>query len=286
MKKSLSEIEEMSNKIEVKFDEMKKNPDNMVEDINAAKLLKNMIYQKTSKVFIYNLKKLIQIEGTQKKLAKKVGIAEDLLSKYKSGDAFPAIETLIYISQIYGISINKLVSNPLTTEEVDRLENSMDIDITIFEDKYYIYFFVTNISKEGAIHEGIIEIAGKDVSYKILSEDKLVKCFVGNYNIAEKLIFFNLHSSEDGYAYINMIKPNINKNKYVGGLAMLILPSDANSKPCVQKVLFSKARIERGSYYDNLREILSFKVDETTFGNMKISPAEDEEAYNFIGKFI
>ena len=83
-----------------------------------------------------------------------------------------------------------------------------------------------------------------------------------------------------------MIKPNINKNKYVGGLAMLLLPSDANSKPCAQKVLFSKERIDRGAYYDNLREILSFKVDERTFGNIKISPAEDEEAYNFIGKFV
>jgi transcriptional regulator with XRE-family HTH domain len=286
LKKSLSEIEEMSSKIQIKIGDFKKNPNSVIEDINEAKLLKNMIYEKTSRVFIYNLKKLIQIEGTQKMLAKKIGITEDLLSKYKSGDAFPAIETLIYISEVYGININKLVTTTLTVEEVDRMENNMDIDTNIFEERYYTYFFVTNKSKEGAIHEGIMEIARNDVTFKILSEDKVVKSFVGNYSISEKLIFFNLYSSEDGNAYINMIKPNINKNKYVGGLAMLLLPSDANSKPCVQKVLFSKKRIDRGSNYEKLRDIISFKLDEITFGNVKISPAEDEEAYNFIGKFV
>ena len=51
-----------------------------------------------------------------------------------------------------------------------------------------------------------------------------------------------------------MIKPNVNKNKYVGGLAMMMLPSDANSKPCVQKILFSKIKLDRDEYYNKETE--------------------------------
>jgi len=69
-------------------------------ELNAVKSIKNNIYEKTLKIFTGNLKKLIQFEGTQKELAKKIGISQDLLSKYKSGEAFPSIETLIYICQV------------------------------------------------------------------------------------------------------------------------------------------------------------------------------------------
>lgn len=50
-----------------------------------------------------------------------------------------------------------------------------------------------------------------------------------------------------------MVKPNVNKNKYVGGIALLMLPSDANSKPCAQKILFSKIRIDRELHYERLK---------------------------------
>ena len=83
-----------------------------------------------------------------------------------------------------------------------------------------------------------------------------------------------------------MIKPNVNKNKYVGGLAMMMLPSDANSKPCVQKILFSKIKLDRDEYYNNLKEILSFSVEGIGFGHVKVSQWEDEAAYNFILKLL
>lgn len=284
MKNELCKIREIDEKIKDRLEYIKSNNDNVMCDINTIKALKNNIYEKTSKIFTYNLKKLIQLEITQKNLAKKIGVSEDLLSKYKSAEAFPSIETLIYICEVYNIGIDKLISTPLTAADMENLENNMDINTEIFEDKYYAYFLVTNIAREGAIHEGIVEFYNDNVVFKILSDGEVVKLFKGNYNAFDKLVFFNLQSSNDGITYINMVKPNVNKNKYVGGIALLMLPSDANSKPCTQKILFSKIRVDRKLHYERLKELLSFSCQETTFGHIKLSSVEDEEAYNFIRK--
>lgn len=222
----------------------------------------------------------------QENLSKKIGVSEDLLSKYKSGEAFPSIETLIYICEVYDISMDKLIGSTLTALDIENLENNQEIKINIFEEKYYVYFLVTNIAREGAIHEGIVEICSDDVVFKILSDGQVVKYFKGNYSISDKLLFFNLQSANDGIAYINMIKPNVNKNKYTGGLAMLMLPSDANSKPCAQKIIFSKIRVDRDLYYNKLKDLLNFSIEGVTLEHVKISQAEDEEVYNFVRKLI
>lgn len=286
MKNELGKIREIDEKVKDRLEYIKYNNDSVMCDINIVKTLKNNIYEKTSKIFIYNLKKLIQLEITQKNLAKKIGVSEDLLSKYKSAEAFPSIETLIYICEVYNISIDKLIYTPLTAADMENLENNMDVNTDIFQDKYYVYFLVTNIAREGAIHEGIVEFCDDNVVFKILSNGEVVKLFKGGYNTFDKLVFFNLQSANDGITYINMVKPNLNKNKYVGGIALLMLPSDANSKPCAQKILFSKVRVDRELHYEKLKELLSFSCQETTFGHVKLSSVEDEYAYNFIRKLI
>ena len=213
LNKDLYEFKEINEKIKSKLNYLKANPHIMSNNINEVKAVKNDIYIKTSKVFIYNLKKLIQLESTQKNLANKIGISEDLLSKYKSGDAFPSIETLLYICEVYNIGIEKLISIPLTAADIENLENNNELEFNIFEDKYYVYFLVTNIAKEGSLHEGIVEIKNNNVTFKICSNDKVIKHFTGQYTISDKIIFFNLQSPNDGITYINMIKPNVNKNK-------------------------------------------------------------------------
>lgn len=142
MNKDLYEFKEIDEKIKNKLNYIKADSDIMYNNINEVKALKNDIYEKTSKVFTYNLRKLIQLESTQKKLAGKIGISEDLLSKYKSGDAFPSIETLLYISEVYNITIEKLISMPLTAEDIENLENNNEIGSDIFEEKYYVYFLL------------------------------------------------------------------------------------------------------------------------------------------------
>lgn len=286
LRKELLELKEIDEKVKNKLNSIKNNSEGVSQSINEVKALKNQIFEKASKTFVYNLKMLIQFEGTQKKLAKKIGISEDLLSKYKSGEAFPSIETLLYICEVYNLTVEKLISTPLISMELENVENKEEIKFNIFEEKYYVYFLVTNLAREGAIHEGVIEFLDDEVTFKILSKGEEVKAFKGSYDILDKLIFFNLQSPKDGTAYINMIKPNVNKNKYVGGVTLLMLPSDANSKPCAQKLLFSKIRLDRELYYNNLKELLSCATTGETFEHIKISQHEDEIAYNFIGKLI
>lgn len=286
LKKDTYELEEINEKVKNKLGYIKTNPDIMFKNINEVKALKNDIFEKASKTFMYNLRKLIQMESTQKNLSKKIGISEDLLSKYKSGEAFPSIETLIYICEIYNITLDKLIGIPLSSSDIENLEYNQETEFNIFEEKYYVYFLVTNIAMEGTIHEGVVEICNDDVIFKIVSNGKVVKYFTGNYTTSDKLIFFNLQSLNDGTTYINMIKPNVNKNKYVGGLAMLMLLSDANSKPCAQKILFSKIKLDREVYYNNLKELLNFSVEGVPLGHVKISQWEDEVAYNFIQKLL
>ncbi|MBL4934357.1 helix-turn-helix transcriptional regulator [Clostridium sp. YIM B02515] len=286
MSRDLCELKEIDEKVKNELRNIKSNPKASFEDNNKVKALKNNIYEKVSKTFVYNLRRLIMLEATQKKLAKKIGVSEDLLSKYKSGEAFPSIETLLYICEVYNISLEELLSTPLTAGDIESMATNNISEPNIFEDKYYAYFLVTNIAKEGAIHEGIIEFNNDAVVFKILARGSVVKYFKGNCNASEKLIDFNLNSQSDGAAYISMIKPNINKNKYLGGLAILVLPSDANSKPCVQKILFSRVRLDREMYYDNLKDLLKFNTEELSRGSIKLSQWEDETAYNFLQKLI
>lgn len=149
-----------------------------------------------------------------------------------------------------------------------------------------MYFLVTNIAREGAIHEGVVEFHNDNVIFKILSNDDVIKHFAGKYNVSDKLIFFNLQSEADGMAYINMIRPNVNKDKCIAGLGMLMLSSDANSKPCVQKMLFTRIRLDRKLYYDDIKKLLNFCSEGVTLGHLKISQWEDEMVYNFIRKLL
>lgn len=71
MKNELCKIREIDEKVKGRLEYIKSNNDSMMCDINTIKALKNKIYEKTSKIFIYNLKKLIQLEITQKILLKK-----------------------------------------------------------------------------------------------------------------------------------------------------------------------------------------------------------------------
>lgn len=262
---------------------------------NAIKVLKNDIYQKTTEVFIYNLKKLIQLEGTQKQLARKIGISEDLLSKYKSGDAFPAIETLIYMGTIYQISLESLIGLPFDNSVLERLESRIESTSGhgpshLFEKAYYLYFLVTNVGNDtrvGAIHEAVLEIDenGQGATFKIFSDSRVVKSFSGTVRVCERLVYFNLTSATEGEVNCHMARPNLNKNRYVGGMALMLLPSDARSKPCCQKVLFSRVKIDRDEHGQRIKELLRFDSVNESVGHIKVTPSDDEMAYSFVRQF-
>jgi hypothetical protein len=67
---------------------------------------------------------------------------------------------------------------------------------------------------------------------------------------------------------------------------MLLLSADVNSKPCSQKIIFCKVRIDRELHNERLKEILNFNIEGNIFGQVKISQTEDEKVYNFIETLI
>ena len=273
----MDSLNDLNEKISLELASVKQND---INDINKVKEIKNDMYQKSSLVFLHNLKILIMIESTQKNLAKKIGISEDLLSKYKSGAAFPSIETLLYISEIYNIRLDDFLTKPLNINDFSSDDNNMNY--SIFEESYYAYFLVTNIGKEGVIHEGTLSFSENKVDFKILKDKNILKSFSGIYHETGRIISIELKSDEDGNAYINMIKPSLNKKKYVGGIALLMLPSDANSKPCCQKIIISKYKISRSDYSFYLLHFLKFHNENYEADSMKLSVSDDEVIYNFL----
>lgn len=69
LNKDLYEFKEIDEKIKNKLNYIKADSDIIYNNVNEVKALKNDIYEKTSKVFTYNLRKLIQLESTQKKVS-------------------------------------------------------------------------------------------------------------------------------------------------------------------------------------------------------------------------
>ncbi len=65
-----------------------------------------------------NLKFLRKRSGlTQEQMADKIGIKRSLLGAYEEGRADPRLNNLLIISDIYGISVDKLISEDLTKSE-------------------------------------------------------------------------------------------------------------------------------------------------------------------------
>lgn len=71
LKKELLDLHEIDEKISDKLKKIKENSNNNINDINLVKATKNDIYDRTSKIVVNNLKRLIQLESTQKALLKK-----------------------------------------------------------------------------------------------------------------------------------------------------------------------------------------------------------------------
>lgn len=251
---------------------------------HTIKMHKHELFQNATETFLYNIKQFIAIEGTQKKLAQGIGVSEELLSKYKNGDAFPAIETLMVMAERYGITIDALLK-----EKLDGRTRQQDTGVSANQ-TFYVYFFVSNIDRKGLLHEGRLFLHGQSNSetiFEIHSDKGQIKRYVGTWKASSKMIFIHLNSEreEAGTASIHFIKPPMHDAKYVGGMGMMLLPSDASSKPCAQRILISRIQMDRDRYAVPLVNLLKFEcteLDNNCFE--KINASQDERAYVFIRK--
>ncbi len=77
---------------------------------------------------------------TQEQLAKDLGISRQAVSKWESGRAMPDIENLMYISNLYDVSLDELVKGD------DKVEDKIVADVRAKQwHKLSILFFATLI---------------------------------------------------------------------------------------------------------------------------------------------
>lgn len=264
----------------------------MDKDNHTIKMHKHALFQHATETFLYNIKQFIAIEGTQKKLAQGIGVSEELLSKYKSGDAFPAIETLMVMAERYGLTLDTLLKEKVDPWSLNQNTHLATNQVLVGKEvqPYYLYFFVTNIDRKGLLHEGRLFLhsqANSKAIFEIHSDKGQIKRYVGHWKTSSKMIFmhFNSEKEEEGTASLHFINPPMHGAQYVGGMGLMLLPSDATSKPCAQRVLVSRVQINRDQYAQPLENFLKFECTEQDANCFeKINASQDERAYVFIRK--
>ena len=56
---------------------------------------------------------------SQEQLAKKINVSSQAVSKWETGDSYPSIETLVHLSKIFYTSVDALITNMNTYDELD-----------------------------------------------------------------------------------------------------------------------------------------------------------------------
>ncbi|WP_027108397.1 helix-turn-helix domain-containing protein [Lacticigenium naphthae] len=83
--------------------------------------------------FSEKLRSLRKEKGlSQEKLAERLTVTRQSVSKWESGQAFPEIEKLIKISDLFGVSLDELIkdrktrADPIEIEEIEEDDEEMD----------------------------------------------------------------------------------------------------------------------------------------------------------------
>ena len=80
---------------------------------------------------------------TQEQFAEKLYVSRTAVSKWESGKGYPSIDSLKYISKIFNVSIDELLSNEEIID-IAKNENTSNIE-KINKDEFH---FLRNISQE------------------------------------------------------------------------------------------------------------------------------------------
>lgn len=245
-------------------------------DLNTIKTLKNIIYEKASETFVYNIKRLITVEGTQKKLAEKMGISPDLLSKYKLGEAFPSIETLIYTCHIYNLDIYSFLFNPLTELDIKRIHLSKEYNSHIFRCKHFVYY----LESRNNIKEFSLNFGDKNIFLLKDENNNLKECFCSHFIYSKNSTSFNILSEELGNVHVIFLLNTPKPQKHLGGIAAAYF---FNENIHFNKMLFSKFKINTELYHSDLLSILDLDSNYKKNG-IELTKKDIEISNNFLEK--
>ncbi|MCL2020285.1 MAG: hypothetical protein FWG70_11115 [Oscillospiraceae bacterium] len=221
-----------------------------------------------------NILKMKEYEKGNVHFAAKIGISTGKASQLTGSDTTISSTIMNLICECYKISETDLFSKQWKPVHPDN----------ILQDKYYGYFFTTWAKTKPKID--IAEILIKDehrIDFKINSK----KEFDGVITVSDNFITADIHrlSHRNHYQafFIMPRDPNIkHPKKYYGGLGFLILPTDSELVPVVQRIMLSCVPlcIEDG-HEDNefVRKNLFLEHDNH---KSKVEVSDDKEVFYYL----
>lgn len=123
--------------------------------------------------FLKNLRK--EKGFTQEMLGAQIGVTNKTISRWENGNYLPPVECLKMLSDIYGVSINEIISgHRLSVEQLpSAAENNLKDVLEISEDNYkkteryhVITMFISSILAIAIIH--LLPVKAMDASISIL----------------------------------------------------------------------------------------------------------------------
>lgn len=172
-----------------------------------------------------NIIKMKEHEGGNVRFAHKIGISTGKASQLTNGDTTITSTMISLICENYGISETDFFKKswkPVRTDD-------------ILHNKYYGYFFTTWAKTKPKIDIAEISIKDEKIEFVINKKKKLG----GIISVGDNFICGEMQYNYPSY-FIMPRDPNIKyPKKYYGGLGLLILPTESELLPVVQRILLS-----------------------------------------------
>ncbi|MCL2188182.1 MAG: hypothetical protein FWC16_10430 [Defluviitaleaceae bacterium] len=227
---------------------------------NLSQYTKNIMYLKIK-------------EETFENLAHKLGCDTSVLSKNVS----PKKVSLKFLDRI---------SNAYDFDYADVLFGYLEYMDKPMLDIYYAYFL--GDAPAGKLRMNVAEIKTKKnkIDFTIKLKHVPSKVLNGKIMITDNVIYFNMHGEDAGLPYQGYITLPYGKKvkEYVGGVGFMMLPVEAQTLPCVQKVVISSKELdltnkETGDY-QFLAKVLKLESENTYL--QIASKDQDSEVYKHI----
>ena len=226
-----------------------------------------------TKEYIANIEYLIRKYGTQDNLASELGIDPTSISRNKQPKKISP-------------SFLERISDQLGYDCEDILQKELEaIDKEILNE-YYAYFFTTRTVEDIRIDTAKITIDRNKVDFTISLSAIPSKTLNGKISIDNNLIYLNMSGIYDKVpfqAYITLPYYRF-AHAYMGGLGLIMLPTEGTTLPCAHKIVLSCIRFDLSSHdtqdYRFLCDILMLDTENQYF--QKVSRDTDAEVYKYI----
>lgn len=222
---------------------------------------------------ILNINRMISEYGSLTKFAYAIDCPLASLHRYISNRKFPYY-ILDNICNKYDLQLRQLLNRDLDGDYKN---------FRLLYTEYWAYFFTTGDTT--TIDAAKLQMKNGNVSFEIISKSR--KVFLGTYSIDSGYLYFELYSATEGissHAYITMSHmTNIRyPQKYIGGLGLLLLPSDSSRWPCAQRIILSHYELARRKDHPDNQFLKDHLEIEPNKKHNKVTNNDDTSVLNYL----